>query len=48
MEAKVLRVDGFGDVVMVSMLDSSLGVTSQNFVDAFQTVCGGELDFVLK
>lgn len=47
-EADDLQVVGCGDVVMLIMLDSSLGVTSQNFVDAFQTVCGGELDFVLK
>lgn len=47
-EANDLQVVGCGDVVMLIMLDSSLGVTSQNFVDAFQTVCGGELDFVLK
>ena len=47
-EANDLQVVGCGDVVMLIMLDSSLGVTSQNFVDAFQTVCGAELDFVLK
>lgn len=47
-EANDLQVVGCGDVVMLIMLDSSLGVTSQNFVDAFQTVCSAELDFVLK
>lgn len=47
-EANDLQVVGCGDVVMLIMLDSSLGVTSQNFVDAFKTVCGAELDFVLK
>ena len=43
-----LPVVGGGDLGILFMLDSRLGVTSQNFVDAFKTVCGAELDFVLK
>lgn len=38
---------GYCDVVMLIMLDSSLGLTAQSFVDAFQTVCGDELDFTI-
>ena len=38
-------VVGYGDVVMLIMLDSNLGLKAQSFVDAFQTVCGAELDF---
>lgn len=46
-EANDLQVVGCGDVVMLIMLDSSLGMTSQDFVDAFKTVCGAELDFAI-
>ncbi len=38
---------GYGDVVMYIMLDSGLELTAQSFVDAFQKVVGGELDFVI-
>lgn len=48
-EADDLQVVGCGDVVMLIMVSSAMeGMTSQAFVDAFQTVCGAELDFVLK
>ena len=39
---------GYGDVIMFIMLDNNSSLTAQSFVDAFQTVCGNELDFVLK
>ncbi len=38
---------GFGDTVLFIMLDSGLGKTAQSYVDAFQTLCGGKLDFTL-
>ena len=38
---------GYADVVMLIMLSSSLDMTAQSFVDAFQTVAGGELKFVI-
>ena len=47
-EANDILVAGYCDVIMFIMLDSSYGMTAQSFVDAFQTVCGAELDFVLK
>lgn len=47
-EANDILVAGYCDVVMFIMLDSSSGLTAQSFVEAFQTVCGAELDFVLN
>lgn len=46
-EADQVMLAGCGDVVMFIMLDSQNGQTAQSFVDAFQKVCGGELDFTL-
>ena len=40
-------VAGYGDTVMLIMLDSQLGLKAQSYVDAFQQVCGGELDFTI-
>ena len=42
-----LLVAGYGEYVMLIMLDSGLGLTAQSFVDAFQTVIGTEADFVI-
>ena len=44
-EANQIMAAGYGDMVMFIMLDSQLGKTAQSYVDAFQKVCGGELDF---
>ena len=38
---------GYGDTVMFIMLDSALGKTAQSYVDAFQQLCGGKLDFTI-
>ena len=38
---------GYGDTVMFIMVDSQLGLTAQSYVDAFKSVCGGELDFTI-
>lgn len=38
---------GYGDVVMLIMLSSSLDMTAQSFVDAFAAVAGGELTFTI-
>ena len=46
-EADDLMVAGYSDVVMLIMLDTSLDMTAQSYVDAFQEVCGGKLDFVM-
>ena len=46
-EADDLQVVGYGDVVMLIMVDSNTGMTSQAFVDAFAAVCGAELDFAI-
>ena len=40
-------VAGYGDVVMLIMLDSMLGLSAQNYVDAFAQVAGAELDFTI-
>ena len=42
-EADDLQVVSYGDVVMLIMVDSQNGMTSQSFVDAFAKVCGGEV-----
>lgn len=46
-EADDLLVAGYGDVVMLIMLDSTGGMTAQSFVDAFQKVVGADLEFVI-
>jgi len=47
-EAGDLQVVGYGDVVMLIMVDEALdGIASQDFVDAFKTVCGADLDFTI-
>ena len=46
-EADDLMVAGYGDVVMLIMVASDSGMTAQSYVDAFQAVCGAELDFVI-
>ena len=47
-EADDLLVAGRADVVMLIMVSSTNDMTAQSFVDAFQKVVGGELDFVLE
>ena len=39
-EADDLQVVSYGDVVMLIMVGSDTGMTSQSFVDAFAQVCG--------
>lgn len=46
-QANDVMAAGYGDVVMFIMLDNQSGMTAQSFVDAFKTVCGAELDFVI-
>lgn len=46
-EADDLKVAGFGDVVMLMMLNSDSGMTAQSFVDAFAKVAGFEAEFVM-
>ena len=45
-EANDLMIATYGNVAMLIMVDSNNGMTAQSFVDAFQTVCGAQLDFV--
>ena len=47
MEADDLQVVGYRDVVMLIMVGSDTGMTSQSFVDAFKSVTGVELDFAI-
>ena len=42
-EADDLQVVSFGDVVMLIMVGSDTGMTSQAYVDAFAEVCGDEV-----
>ena len=46
-EADDLKVAGFGDVVMLIMVNSDSGMTAQSFVDAFSTVAGFQPEFVM-
>lgn len=46
-EADDLKVAGFGDVVMLIMLNSDSNMTAQSFVDAFAKVAGFEPEFVI-
>ena len=45
--ADEIMAAGYGDTVMFIMLDSQLGLSAQSYVDAFQSVCGDNLDFTL-
>ena len=40
-------VAGYGDTVMLIMLDSQLGLAAQDYVDAFKGICGADLDFTI-
>ena len=42
-EADDLQVASYGDVVMLIMVGSDTGMTSQAYVDAFEQVCGGSV-----
>ena len=42
-EADDVEVVSFGDVVMLIMVDTTSGLTSHSFVDAFAQVCGGSV-----
>ena len=46
-EADDLKVAGFGDVVMLIMVNSDSGMTAQSFVDAFAKVAGFKAEFVI-
>jgi len=46
-EADDLMVAGYGDVVMLIMVSTENGMSAQSYVDAFQTVCGADLDFTI-
>lgn len=46
-EANDILCAGYGDTVLFIMLDDQLGLTAQNFVDAFAQVVGGEPDFTI-
>ena len=46
-EANDLKVAGFGDVVMLIMVNSDSGMTVQSFVDAFAKVAGFQPEFVI-
>lgn len=46
-EANDLLVTGYGDVVMLIMVNSESGLSAQSFVDAFATVVGGEPAFTI-
>jgi len=45
--ADEVLVAGYADMVMLIMVDTNTGLTAQSFVDAFQSVVGAELEFVI-
>ena len=45
--ADEMMVVTYSDVVMLVMLDSQLGLSTQTYVDAFQQIAGAELDFTI-
>lgn len=45
--ADEIMAAGYGDTVMFIMVDSQLGLSAEDYVDAFQTVCGADLDFTI-
>ena len=45
--ADEIMAAGYGDTVMFIMVDSQMGLSAQSYVDAFQTVCGADLDFTI-
>ena len=45
--ADEIMVAGYGDTVMLIMLDSQMGLSAQSYVDAFAQVAGAELDFTI-
>lgn len=47
-EADDMLVAGYADVVLLVMVSSANEMTAQSYVDAFQSVVGGEADFVLS
>lgn len=46
-EADDLQIAGYGDVVMLIMVSSDSGLTSQSYVDAFADICGAKPDFTI-
>lgn len=46
-EADDVKLAGYGDVVMLIMLESETGLTSQAYVDAFKEAVGAEPSFIL-
>ena len=46
-EANELMVTGYGDVVMLIMLNTEGGMSAQSFVDAFSKVVGAEPSFTI-
>ena len=45
--ADEIMAAGYGDTVMFIMVDSQMGLHAQTYVDAFQSVCGADLDFTI-
>ena len=46
-QADEVMVAGYGDVVMLIMLNSGMELKAQTYVDAFAKICGAELDFTI-
>ena len=45
--ADEIMAAGYGDTVMFIMVDSQMGLSAEDYVDAFKTVCGADLDFTI-
>lgn len=46
-QADEVMVAGYGDVVMLIMLNTGMDLKAQSYVDAFAKICGAELDFTI-
>lgn len=45
--ADEVMVAGYGDVVMLIMVNTGMELSAQTYVDAFAKICGAELDFTI-
>ena len=45
--ADEIMAAGYGDTVLFIMVDSQMGLSAQSYVDAFQEICGADLDFTI-
>lgn len=42
-----MKIAGYADTIMLVMMQSDMGMNSQEFVDAFKSICPADLDFTI-